>query len=226
MKKLAIIGSGISGISVAYHLRNDYDITVIEKNDYIGGHTNTHVVKEGDREIGIDTAFMVWNPRSYKNLYEFFKELELPYHEIRGGFNFWDRESGVQYGTQDFDLTPEEISGQYPESFVKIYEEANRFHKECVEDFKKGRTWCSLNEYLDRNNYSEAFKYGFVVLIGCAAWTVTPETLLEYPASTVIAFYMIHGPGGLTGKTMEWCSLEGGSHHYLKKVQALLKRPA
>ena len=108
-KRVAVIGAGVAGISAAYHLRDDVELTIFERDDYIGGHANTIEVFEGDRKIGIDTAFVVCNGRTYPQLTGFFEELGVPVLDHEGGFNFFDLDTGLQYGTREFELSEEEI---------------------------------------------------------------------------------------------------------------------
>ena len=97
MKKVAIIGTGISGMSSAYFLHKDYDVHVFEKNDYIGGHTNTVTVLEAEKEIPIDTGFMVFNEVTYPNLIKLFQELNVPYHNTDMSFGVQHKPSGLEY---------------------------------------------------------------------------------------------------------------------------------
>ena len=97
MQKLAIIGSGISGIASAYYLRNDYDITIFEKENYLGGHTNTIAVKENGKEYNIDTGFIVYNEVTYPNLTKLFAELEVETQASNMSFGLYNLKTKLQF---------------------------------------------------------------------------------------------------------------------------------
>jgi len=225
METLAIVGSGISGISAAYYLKDHYDVHVFEKADYVGGHTNTISVSEGDREIGIDTAFMVFNRDNYLNLTKMFDELGVTTLKHEGGYNFFDRDHDFEYGTDELMLSEEEIKSKYPKSFQHIWSEANRFFSESGRHFFEGKTFVPLKQYLEENNYDAEFINSFVVQLGSACWSLPADKMAEMPASTLIGFFMNHGHSGLGGKKVSWETVEGGSRQYLEKIQNCLYNP-
>ncbi|MDH6111063.1 putative NAD/FAD-binding protein [Kitasatospora sp. MAP12-15] len=216
--RVAVIGAGISGLSAAYHLPPDVEVTVYEKEDRPGGHANTVEVVEGDRTIGIDTAFVVFNSRTYPQISGFFQELGATALDHTGGFNFFDLDRGLDYGTAEFELSEAEITERYPADFLTLWRDAERFHREAPRDFLRKRTDLPLGEYLDRGGYSDAFRYGYVVLLATAVWSVPAELIWEMPATTVIAFFMSHDPGGLGGRTVSWKTVAGGSVNYVRRV--------
>jgi predicted NAD/FAD-binding protein len=217
-KRVAVIGAGVAGVSAAYHLRDDADLALFDKSDYVGGHANTIEVTEGDRTIGIDTAFVVFNGRTYPQLSGFFEELDVPVLDHQGGFNFFDLDSGLQYGTSEFELGEDEIAARYPPEFLQVWADAKRFYEQTPKDFLRKRTDMSLGEYLDRNGYSEAFKTSYVILLATAVWSVPPELIWEMPATTFVAFFMAHDPGGLGGQSVAWKTVGGGSINYVRRA--------
>jgi predicted NAD/FAD-binding protein len=216
--RVAVIGGGVAGISAAYHLRADADITLFDANDRFGGHANTIEVVEDGRTIGMDTAFVVFNAPSYPQLSAFFKELDVPIVDHKGGFNFFDLETGVQYGTREFELSEEAVTARYPTEFVQVWREAKRFYEQAPRDFIRHRADVPLGTYLDTNGYSEEFKHGFVVLLGTAVWSLPAELIWELPASTFIAFFMAHDRGGLGGESVDWKTVGGGSISYVRRA--------
>jgi len=217
-KRVAVIGAGVAGISAAYHIRNDADVTIFERNDYAGGHANTIEVFEGDRKIGIDTAFVVCNGRTYPQLLGFFDELDVPLLDHQGGFNFFDLDTGLQYGTREFQLEEEEIAERYPADFLPVWRDAKRFYEQTPKDFLRKKTDMSMGEYLDTNGYSEEFKHSYVILLATAVWSVPPELIWEMPATTFVAFFMAHDPGGLGGQTVAWKTVADGSITYVRSA--------
>ncbi|MFI6247619.1 NAD(P)/FAD-dependent oxidoreductase [Streptomyces sp. NPDC051016] len=220
--RTAVVGAGVAGLSAAYALREHAQITLFEREDRPGGHANSVEVEDAGRTLGIDTAFVVFNRPAYPNLSAFFEELEVPSKQLLSGFNFFDLSNGLQYGSDEMDLPEEEVRARYPEYFQTIWREARRFHEEGRHDFFRKRTDLPMGEYLDRNGYSEEFRYGYFILLCSAVWSVPAELVWEMPATTVIAFFMAHDESGLGGRRVDWRTVEGGSIAYVRKVLAAI----
>lgn len=220
--RIAIIGAGVAGISAAYHLREQARLTIYEREDHPGGHANTVEVEENGNLLGIDTAFVVFNRAAYPSLSAFFDELGVERKPHVGGFNFFDLDTGLEYGTEELALTEEEVSARYSPEFVGVWREARRFHAEGRRDFLRRRADMPLGAYLDQGGYSEEFKNSYVILLCSAVWSVPPELIWEMPAATVIAFYLGHDEGGLGGQQVDWRTVGGGSISYVRKAIAAI----
>jgi predicted NAD/FAD-binding protein len=219
VSRVAIVGAGVSGLAAAYQLRDSAELSIFEREARAGGHANTIAVEDpGAGEIGIDTGFIVCNGRTYPQLMEFFEELGVETTDHRGGFNFFDLGTGLQYGSEELDLAEEDVRARYPDEFARIWREARRFHKRGARDYVRGRTNVPLGEYLDSNGYSEEFKTSYVILLGSAVWSVPAELIWEMPAATVLGFFMSHDPGGLGGREVEWRTVLDGSRSYVRRV--------
>lgn len=225
MKRIGIVGSGISGISAAYYLNEYFDVHVFEKDSYVGGHTNTVEVLDGKSQYGVDTAFMVFNRDNYKNLTNMFNDLGVTTISHSGGYNFYDLSTGINYGTEELSLKKEDVIDKYPQSFVEVWKEANRFFNEAPRHFFEGKAYVPLKEYLNTYGYSSSFIDGFVVQLGSACWSLPADKMAEMPASTLIGFFMNHGESGLGGKNVSWETVENGSKQYLDKIQGCLRNP-
>ncbi|MER6692371.1 FAD-dependent oxidoreductase, partial [Streptomyces minutiscleroticus] len=219
---IAVVGGGVAGLSAAYALREHAQITLFEREDHYGGHANTVEVRDAGRTLGIDTAFVVFNEPAYPNLSAFFEELGVERKRLLSGFNFFDQDSGIQFGSDEIDLPEEEVRDRYPEHFRTVFREARRFHEEGRRDFFRKRTNMPMGEYLDRNGYSQEFRYGYFILLCSAVWSVPAELIWEMPATTVIAFFMAHDEGGLGGKRVDWRTVGGGSVSYVRKAIAAI----
>ncbi len=215
--RVAVIGAGIAGLSAAYRLRADAEVTLFESAAQAGGHAHTIEIDHNGTALGLDTAFIVYNEPHYPSLTKFFADLGVPTKAHPGRFSFFDH-GGHAYVSEDFDLPEHEVVERYPAEFVSLWREARRFHRESPKDFMRGRADLPLADYLDRNRYSESFRHGFIVLIATAAWSVPAERIWEMPASTVIAFFFAHGAEGLGGRTVPWRTVEGGSITYVRAV--------
>ncbi|WP_249124354.1 NAD(P)/FAD-dependent oxidoreductase [Saccharopolyspora erythraea] len=222
--RVAVVGAGAAGISAAHRLRSDADVTVFEASDRPGGHARTVEVTDDGRTLGLDTAFVVYNEPHYPEVTRFFDHLGVATREHPGRFSFFDLDSPTAYVSEDFDLTAEQVRARYPAEFARLWEEATRFYRESPRDFIRKRTDCPLGEYLDRNGYSEEFKYGFVVLVSTAAWSVPADRVWDMPASTVVAFFLAHGAEGLGGRGVPWRTVTGGSVRYVRAAVEELRR--
>ncbi|MER6129501.1 FAD-dependent oxidoreductase [Streptomyces sp. NPDC001795] len=219
---IAVVGGGVAGLSAAYALREHAQITLFEREDHYGGHANTIEVQDAGRILGLDTAFVVFNPPAYPNLSAFFEELGVEAKQLLSAFNFFDLDGGFQFGSDELDLPEEEVRARYPEYFQTIFREARRFHEEGRRDFLRKRTNMSMGEYLDRGGYSQEFRYGYFILLCSAVWSVPAELIWEMPATTVIAFFMAHDEGGLGGRRVDWRTVAGGSISYVRKAIAAI----
>ena len=217
-KRVAVIGAGIAGLSAAYQLREEAELVIYESNDYVGGHANTVEVTEDGTTVGLDTAFIVFNQPSYPGVSAFFDELGVPVLAHEGGFNMFDLDNGVEFGTTEFDLPEHEIVARYPEDFQAIWREAKRFHAEAPRHFLRKQAEFGLGAYLDLHGYTEAFKRGFVVQLATAVWSIPPELIWQMPASTFIAFFMAHDAEGLGGRSVAWQTVKGGSISYVRRA--------
>ena len=157
MQRLAIIGSGISGLGAAYYLRDQYDITIYEAGGYVGGHTNT-VMADG---IPIDTGFIVYNETTYPNLTRLFAELNVPTHESDMSFGMYNQNSGVQFSGQNYTTLFGEWRNVLRPSHWRLLWQANYFNEHAPLDLDAGRADVPLIVYLRARGYDDHFIYNF-----------------------------------------------------------------
>ena len=218
MKKLAVIGTGIAGMSAAYHLKDDYDITLFEKNDYVGGHTNTVSVEEDGEKIPIDTGFMVFNKVTYPNLVKLFDELDVPIKKTDMSFSVQHVPSGLEYNGSGLRGLFGQRKNLLNIKFIKMLMEINRFNDECLEvlETDKYKTY-SLKEYIAEKNYSEDFLMKYLIPMSSAVWSTPPDKMLQFPAFTLIRFFFNHGFLGLNTQH-QWYTVVNGSQSYREKL--------
>ncbi|QUQ72484.1 NAD(P)/FAD-dependent oxidoreductase [Kutzneria sp. CA-103260] len=216
--KVAVVGAGIAGLSAAYHLCPEADVVLYDADDRVGGHANTVEVVDGDRVIGLDTAFIVYNEPHYPRLAEFFRTLDVPTLDHEGGFLFFDVSRRRHFTSEDLELPESAVLAEHDAEFHGIWREAARFEREAPRDFIRGRARMPLGDYLDSCGYSAEFRRNFLVLVATAAWSIPPREVWRMSASTVMAFFMAHGLAGLSGRRVAWRTVLGGSVSYLWKV--------
>lgn len=221
-RRVAVVGAGAAGLSAAYRLREECEVTLFEASDRLGGHACTVEVEDGGRTLGLDTAFVVFNRAHYPRLGSFFDALDVPVEDHPGRFCFFDLDQAWNYTSEDFDLDTESVKAKYSPEFVALHQEAARFHAEAPRHFVRKQADMPLGEYLDANGYSDEFRYGFIVLIAAATWSVPPDLIWEMPASTIIAFFFAHGHEGLGGRAVPWNTVAGGSITYVRAAAEAL----
>ena len=218
MKRIAVIGTGVAAMGAAYYLKDQYDITFYEKNDYPGGHTNTVTVDEDGEPVHVDTGFMVFNRQTYPNLIQLFKELNIDTMPTSMSFSVQHLPSGLEYcGTGINGLFAQRKNiGNY--RFWKMLMEMDRFNKEAVAILEDPIYLnYSLEDYVREKGYSDDFIYKFIIPIGAAVWSSPPDEMLRFSAVTLVQFFKNHGFLGLRTH-FQWYTPKGGSRHYRDKI--------
>ncbi|HEY5661234.1 MAG TPA: FAD-dependent oxidoreductase [Gaiellaceae bacterium] len=207
--RIAIVGSGISGLGAAYALSRVHDVHVFEREDRAGGHANT-VVHDG---LDLDTGFLVHNARNYPLLTRLFAELGVRTHESDMSFSVSCSGCGLEYsGRRPF---AQPVNAARPRFLSLLWEVGRWLRTARPEDESQ-----SLAEYLDRHRYSQHFRRHFLVPLTSALWSTAPGRALEFPASYAIRFFANHGMLGF-GR-FRWRTVSGGSRRYVDAVAARL----
>jgi predicted NAD/FAD-binding protein len=217
-KKLAVIGTGIAGMSAAYFLKDEYEITVFEKNAYIGGHTNTVFVEEDGKQIGIDTGFMVFNEITYPNLLKLFAKLDVPYKDTDMSFSVQHRPSGLEYNGTSLNALFAQRSNLFKPSYYKFLMQISRFNKEApaiLDD--PSYEGMSIREYVKKEGFGEEFYNKFLVPMSSAVWSTPQDKMGDFPAQTLVRFFYNHGFMGLNTQ-YQWKTVIGGSESYKQKL--------
>jgi predicted NAD/FAD-binding protein len=209
--KIAVIGSGVSGLGAAYLLSRAHDVELFEKDTRAGGHVNT----VQHRGLGLDTGFIVHNTPNYPHLNRLFRELGVGVQESEMSFSVACGDCGLEWsGRRPFAQARNAVSPR----FHRLLLEVTRWLRTAAStlDTSEG---LSLGQYADRHGYSERFRSHFLVPLTSALWSTAPERALDFPASYAIRFFDHHGMLGF-GR-FSWRTVTGGSHRY---VEALLER--
>ena len=207
--RIAIVGSGISGLGAAYALLPVHDVEVFERERRAGGHANT-VVHDG---LALDTGFLVHNTRNYPLLTRLFRELGVATHESDMSFSVSCSGCGLEYsGRRPF---AQPANAARP-AFLSLLWEIGRWLRTArPEDDSQ-----SLAAYLDSHGYSQRFRRHFLVPLTSALWSTAPGRTLEFPAAYTIRFFANHGMLGL-GR-FRWRTVTGGSRRYVDAIAARL----
>jgi predicted NAD/FAD-binding protein len=214
MKKLAIIGTGIAGMSAAYFLKDKYDITIFDKNDYIGGHTNTIDVHDGEKSCPMDTGFMVFNETTYPNLVKLFKKLNVPYVDTDMSFSVRNEPINLEFNGSSLNGIFSQRKNLLNWKFLKMIREILRFnsHADVVLNDSKYDEM-SIGDYIMEQGHSEYFFDNFLAPMSSAVWSTPTEKMLEFPARSLVQFFKNHGFVGVNTQ-LQWKTVDGGSRVY------------
>ncbi len=232
-KKVAIVGSGISGLSAAYFLNEKVDVTLFEKNDYFGGHANTvdvELLGQNNElvKFGVDTGFLVFNERTYPGIIKTFKDLCVKTSPSDMSFSVqadvpWLNET-LEWGGSNLNSVFAQRKNILSINFWRMLKEIIRFNKITTQyalasmnsDVHSDED-LSLNEYLKKYKFGEVFQHGYLLpMLGCI-WSCEPQTMLDYPAISLARFCNNHGLLQVTNRP-QWFTVSGGSRNYVKKI--------
>ena len=211
--KVAIIGTGISGNGAAYLLSQAHDITVYEKNKYIGGHSRTIDVKTGVAETAVDTGFIVFNNWNYPNLLGLFKALDVPYENSDMSFGVSIDDGWLEYGSSGMFAQRKNLMRP---SYWAMIKDILRFNKEALVYLEKEPD-ITLGECLDRLNMGDWFRQYYLLAMGAAIWSCPVETIMQFPAQTFLRFFKNHGLLSIN-KRPQWYTVTGGSREYVARL--------
>jgi len=205
--KIAVVGSGVSGLGAAYLLARAHDVHVFERDGRAGGHANT-VVHDG---LALDTGFLVHNERNYPLLGRLFRELGVATHESDMSFSVSCSGCGLEYSGRHPFAQPGNLARP---GFVGLMWEIGRWLRTA----RPGDETQSLAEYLDEHGFSRRFRRHFLVPLTSALWSTAPGRALEFPAAYAIRFFDNHGMLGV-GR-FRWRTVTGGSRRYVDAIAA------
>ncbi|MDP4734122.1 MAG: FAD-dependent oxidoreductase, partial [Limnohabitans sp.] len=228
--KLAIVGSGISGLAVAHTLKDHADITVFEAGDYFGGHTHTVDITlptpQGLVTHGVDTGFLVFNERTYPNLINLFAELKV--ETAPSDMSFSVKVPGalngktLEWSGTDLNSVFAQRSNLVNPRFWRMLADVMRFNALCTRIAKEQREkelQQPLSDFLRTHKFSEPFRdWYFLPMLGCI-WSCPTDQMLQFPVATMIRFCHNHGLIQVTNRP-QWFSVVGGARNYVEKILA------
>jgi len=222
MPTLAIIGTGISGLGCAHFLQRDFDLTLFEQNDYVGGHTNTVAAAEPGtgRALPIDTGFMVFNKITYPHLTRLFTELDVAIKPASMSFSVRHSDTGLEFAGSSINHLFAQRRNLLRPRFWRMLSAISRFNQEAIATLNDpAASNETLAEYVQRRRYGSDFLDLYLIPMSSAVWTTPPELMLQFPATTLLRFFHNHGFLGLHTQH-PWWTVDGGSKRYVEKLTA------
>lgn len=217
--RIAIIGSGISGLGAAYYLGNKHQTVLYETNDYLGGHTRTKTIEYGTEHISVDTGFIVYNHKNYPLLTKLFDELEVVTNKSNMSF-------GVSVNGGDFEWSGQNLSGVFAQKsnllkpwFYKMLMDIRKFNIQGTKAVSNlSNPSITLGEFLDDLKLSKAFLKYYLLPMAGAIWSCPLETMRAFPAKSFLTFFHNHGLLTVTEQP-QWYTVKGGAKNYVKKIR-------
>lgn len=221
-KEIAVIGSGIAGMATAYYLRNDFDVTLVEKNNYIGGHTNTVFISENGRKVPIDTGFMVFNETTYPNLIRLFQDLGVTSYDTSMSFGVHTPNEANEFACSGFSSFFARKRNLANPVHWKLYREILKFfaHAETLIAQSPPASYTIAN-FANACQLGERVMNRFVIPMASAIWSTPPQGILNFPALPLLRFMRNHRMLGI-GIQLQWKTIDGGSEQYKGKLLAQL----
>jgi predicted NAD/FAD-binding protein len=217
---IAVIGSGIAGLSAAWLLSQRHQVTLYEADDRLGGHGNTARVESPLGALGIDTGFIVYNETTYPNLTALFHHLGVTTEASDMSFAVSKDEGGFEYAGRDLAGLFAQPSNVLRPRFWSMLRDLLRFYREAPADIGMvEREGMSLGAYLDLRAYSATFRDDHLLPMASAIWSTPTAGIADYPAGAFLRFCVNHGLLQITGRPV-WRTVSGGSANYIVRLLA------
>ena len=215
--KIAVIGSGISGLSAAYYLSKKFKVDLFEQEDHFGGHSYTYDIKNKSKTIPVDLGFIVFNELTYPNLLNFFKELEVPFEKSDMSFSVSIQGSNIEYGGRGLKALFANKSNIFNFNFLKMIAEIISFYKRAPFLIKNNLDGETLGSYLDKSNFSKYLVEYHIIPMVAAIWSMPFSKARDMPLKLFLNFFINHGLFKLKNRP-QWYTVTGRSRTYVKKV--------
>ena len=217
---IAIIGSGISGLTCAYLLSREHDITVFEANDYIGGHTHTVPVETTSGSYEIDTGFIVCNDRNYPNFLNFMAQLGVSLQATEMSFSVRNDTENLEYNGHNLNtLFAQRINLVRPK-FIRLVTDILKFNKASKLAITSSDIIdVTLDEFLQAQNLGRGLRENYLLPMVAAIWSCSVAQAGQFPLSFFLRFFLNHGLLDIKNRP-QWFVLKGGSHSYIKPMTA------
>jgi predicted NAD/FAD-binding protein len=225
MKKIAIIGSGISGLYAAYLLNKDYDLTIYEKENYLGGHTRTLSIEYDNNYINVDTGFIVFNKKNYPNFSKMINKLNVEVSKSDMSFAVTSnkaKDPEIKYSdVRSFFANKRNIISY---KHYNLLFNINKFNTLSIKSLNSLNNYLdniTLNKFLEDNNFDKFFIDNYIVPMGSSIWSCKPSQILQFPYLSYVNFMNNHGLLSISNQP-QWLHIKNGSKTYVKCLKEYL----
>ncbi|MGI9481735.1 MAG: NAD(P)/FAD-dependent oxidoreductase [Hyphomicrobiales bacterium] len=216
-EKIAVIGSGVSGLSASWLLSKSCDVTLFEADNRLGGHSNTVDVATPEGTVPVDTGFIVYNEATYPNLTALFRHLDVPTELSSMTFS-------VSFGGGAYEYSGTRASGLFAQrsnffnaAHWKMIADIVRFFRTAASSISEREDTCTLDELLKNGDYSRAFIERHIVPMGACIWSSPEADVLKMPARAFVEFFENHGLLKISNRP-KWRTVSGGSRAYVRQI--------
>lgn len=215
-KKIAIIGTGISGLTCGHLLHGENDITVFEENDYIGGHTATKTIEDGGETHRIDTGFIVFNDWTYPNFIALMKKLGVAYQPTEMSFSVTSKKANLEYNGNNLNSLFAQRRNILRPRFWRIVRDILKFNKACKAMVAENRetSGLTLQDIIEELKLSEDFSKYYILPMCAAIWSASLAQTRQFPLTFFLQFFNNHGLLNITDRP-QWYTIKGGSSTYI-----------
>ena len=215
--KIAVIGSGISGLSTAFYLSRNHKVDLFEKDDHFGGHSYTYDIKERNKSIPVDLGFIVFNKQTYPNLINFFESLQIPFEKSDMSFSVSIKGTNIEYGGKGLKAIFANKKNILNFNFIKMLKEIILFYNKAPLLLKKNLKGETLGGYLEKSNLSKFFINYHIVPMVAAIWSMPFSKAKDIPLELFLNFFINHGLFKLKNRP-QWFTVTNRSRTYVNRV--------
>lgn len=217
--RIAVVGSGISGLASAWLLSRKHDVTLFEADGYIGGHTHTHDIEQKGRRFRIDSGFIVHNPDHYPLLTRMFDDLGVTSQPTTMSFSVHSEASGLEYNASTLDSLFCQRRNLLSPRFLGMVRDLMRFYREAPALLLQPDDTITLGAYLEKQRYGAAFRDEHLIPMASALWSSPATQILRFPARYLVQFMANHQMLQVSGRP-QWRVVQGGSSTYVAALRA------
>ena len=222
-RRIAVIGSGISGLSAAWLLSQRHDVTIYEREERLGGHAHTVEIETATGPVAVDTGFIVYNEANYPNFTALLRHLGAGSERSDMSFAASVDNGRFEYSSASVNRYLAQRRNLLRPRFWRMTSDLLRFYRNPSALLEAGETGdLTLGEYLDREGYSDAFVEHHILPMSAAIWSTTPDEIRSYPLLSFARFYSSHGLLSIGGRP-QWRTVSGGSRKYVARLLADMK---
>jgi uncharacterized protein len=224
MKHIAIIGSGISGLTAAYLLSKKHQVTVFEKNNNVGGHTATVDIEKHGKTYAIDTGFIVFNDKTYPNYLALLAEIGIGKQATEMSFSVHNCQTGLEYNGHNLNTLFAQRRNIFNPRFWLLVKEILRFNKLCKAIYHQGnyQSGYSLGKFLKENHFSDFFSDHYILPMAAAIWSSSLAQMEDVEFRFFVQFFHNHGLLNIADRP-QWYVIPNGSRSYLTPLCAPFK---